>query len=96
MALAGVAAYVGGVAIAGAASSLAMAVAGLALVGFGSGAFSPGAAALASRQADDGNRGVVMGTYQAGVSLARALGPFEGERAGDVTGGVVHARSPAI
>jgi MFS family permease len=76
LALAGVAAYVVGLAIAGAASSLAMAVAGLALVGFGSGAFSPSASALASRQADASNRGVVMGTYQAGSSLARVLGPF--------------------
>jgi MFS family permease len=76
LALAGVSAYVVGLAIAGAASSLAMAVAGLALVGFGSGAFSPSASALASRQADASNRGVVMGTYQAGSSLARVLGPF--------------------
>lgn len=76
LALAGIAAYVAGLAIAGAASSLAMALAGLALVGFGSGAFSPSASALASRQANASNRGVVMGTYQAGTSLARVLGPF--------------------
>jgi DHA1 family tetracycline resistance protein-like MFS transporter len=76
LALAGIAAYVAGLAITGAASSLAVAVAGLALVGFGSGAFSPSASALASRQADAANRGVVMGTYQAGTSLARVLGPF--------------------
>ncbi len=76
LALAGVSAYVVGLAIAGAASSLAMAVTGLALVGFGSGAFSPSASALASRQADASNRGVVMGTYQAGSSLARVLGPL--------------------
>ncbi len=76
LAVAGIAAYVGGLIIVGAASSLAVAVAGLALIGFGSGAFSPSASALASRQADAGNRGVVMGTYQAGTSLARVLGPF--------------------
>jgi MFS transporter, DHA1 family, tetracycline resistance protein len=76
LAVAGIAAYVVGLIIVGAAPSLAMAVAGLALIGFGSGAFSPSASALASRQADAGNRGVVMGTYQAGTSLARVLGPF--------------------
>ena len=112
LALGGIAAYVGGLAIVGAASHLRpMAVAGLALVGFGSGAFSPSASALASRQADAGNRGVVMGTYQSGTSLARVLGPFSsgadiralwsgsavsGGRAGDVAGGVVHARSAEV
>jgi MFS family permease len=73
---AGVVAYGAGLAIAGAASSLIMAMAGLTLLGFGSGDISPSAAALASRQADDGNRGVVMATYQAGTSPARGLAPF--------------------
>ena len=43
---------------------------------FGSGALSPSAAALASRRANEGNRGVVMGTYQAATSLALVLGPL--------------------
>ena len=76
LALGGIGAYVCGLAVVGVTSSFGMAVAGLALVGFGSGAFSPCASALASRQADAGNRGVVMGTYQSGASLARVLGPF--------------------
>ena len=76
LALGGIAAYVCGLAVVGVAPTFAIAAAGLALVGFGSGAFSPSAAALASRQADAGNRGVVMGTYQSGTSLARVLGPF--------------------
>ena len=76
LAIGGIAAYVGGLALAGLAPTLLTAIGGLALCGFGSGAFSPSASALASRQADAGNRGVVMGTYQAGTSLARVLGPF--------------------
>jgi MFS family permease len=76
LAIGGIAAYVGGLALAGVAPTLLTAIGGLALCGVGSGAFSPSASALASRQADAGNRGVVMGTYQAGASLARVLGPF--------------------
>jgi MFS family permease len=76
LAIGGIAAYVGGLALAGLAPTLLTAIGGLALCGVGSGAFSPSASALASRQADAGNRGVVMGTYQAGASLARVLGPF--------------------
>jgi len=76
LAVGGIAAYVGGLALAGLAPTLLTAIGGLALCGIGSGAFSPSASALASRQADAGNRGVVMGTYQAGASLARVLGPF--------------------
>lgn len=76
LALGGVAAYVCGLFIVGVAPTLSVALIGLALCGVGSGAFNPSAAALASRQADAGNRGVVMGTYQSGASLARILGPF--------------------
>jgi len=76
LAIGGIAAYVSGLVIAGVAPTLFLAIGGLALCGLGSGAFSPSASALASRQADAGNRGVVMGTYQAGASLARVLGPF--------------------
>lgn len=76
LAIAGIVAYVCGLAITGFAPTLLIAMGGLALCGFGSGAFSPSVSALASRQADAGNRGVVMGTYQSGTSLARVLGPF--------------------
>ncbi len=76
LALAGIGAYVFGLLIVGSAASLAIAIFGLALCGAGSGAFSPSASALASKQADAGNRGVVMGAYQSGASLARVLGPF--------------------
>jgi DHA1 family tetracycline resistance protein-like MFS transporter len=76
LALAGIAAYVGGLLIVGLASAWGVALAGLALIGAGSGAFAPSASALASRQADAANRGVVMGTYQSSSSLARVLGPL--------------------
>ena len=76
LALAGVAAYVGGLTLVGLAPTIAVALVGLALVGVGSGLFSPSASALVSHQATAGNRGVVMGTYQSGASLARVLGPF--------------------
>jgi DHA1 family tetracycline resistance protein-like MFS transporter len=76
LAIAGIAAYVCGLALTGISPTLPIAIGGLALCGFGSGAFSPSVSALASRQADAGNRGVVMGTYQSGTSLARVLGPF--------------------
>jgi MFS transporter, DHA1 family, tetracycline resistance protein len=49
---------------------------GLALAGLGMGAFTPSAAALASKQARGDDRGAVMGTYQASTSLARVIGPF--------------------
>ena len=76
LALAGVAAYVCGLTLVGLAPTIAVALVGLALVGVGSGLFSPSASALVSHQATAGNRGVVMGTYQSGASLARVLGPF--------------------
>lgn len=76
LALGGIAAYVIGLVIVGVAPGLGVAIVGLALCGVGSGAFSPSVSALASRQAGAGNRGVVMGTYQSGSSLARVLGPF--------------------
>lgn len=76
LALGGIAAYVCGLALVGVAPTFAVALVGLALCGVGSGAFSPSGSALASRQADSGNRGVVLGTYQSGASLARILGPL--------------------
>src|SRR6202044_2726610 len=57
-------------------NSLAAAALGLLFCGAGMGAFSPSASALASRQSHGGNRGAVMGTYQAATSLARVVGPF--------------------
>jgi DHA1 family tetracycline resistance protein-like MFS transporter len=55
---------------------LPLAMVGLACCGVGSGLFSPSASALASKQATSRDRGVVMGTYQSGLSLARSLIPF--------------------
>jgi DHA1 family tetracycline resistance protein-like MFS transporter len=57
-------------------SALALALVGLALCGVGSGLFNPSASALASKQATSRDRGAVMGTYQSGSSLARAVIPF--------------------
>jgi DHA1 family tetracycline resistance protein-like MFS transporter len=55
---------------------LPLALAGLALCGVGSGLFNPSASALASKQSTSRDRGAVMGTYQSGLSLARAVIPF--------------------
>jgi DHA1 family tetracycline resistance protein-like MFS transporter len=57
-------------------SALVLALAGLAVCGVGSGLFNPSASALASKQATSRDRGAVMGTYQSGGSLARAVIPF--------------------
>ena len=78
-------------------TSFPMVIAGLALIGLGAGCFNPSASALASRQADEGNRGAVMGTYQGGVSAARILAPLSagaifssiGHNAPFVVGGLV-------
>ena len=73
----GVLSYVVGLLLVGlAGNSLAAAALGLLFCGGGMGAFSPSASALASRQSHGGNRGAVMGTYQAATSLARVIGPF--------------------
>jgi MFS family permease len=58
------------------AGGLALSLVGLACCGVGAGAFIPCASALASKQADADERGAVMGTYQVGASLARALVPM--------------------
>ncbi len=77
LALGGVAAYVVGLLSVGlAGNSLLAAALGLVFCGAGMGAFSPSASALASRQSRSGDRGAVMGTYQAATSLARVIGPF--------------------
>lgn len=76
LALASIACYVAGLVWVGLSPSLASACVGLALCGVGSGLFSPAGSALASHQASPGNRGLVMGTWQSGSSLARVLGPL--------------------
>ena len=73
----GVYSYVAGLLIVGLGGhTLPMAALGLLFCGAGMGAISPSASALASRQSHGGNRGAVMGTYQAATSLARVIGPF--------------------
>jgi len=76
LAIYGVASYVAGLATVAAAGGLTLSLIGLALCGVGGGAFIPCASALASKQADARERGAVMGTYQVGASLARALVPL--------------------
>jgi DHA1 family tetracycline resistance protein-like MFS transporter len=55
---------------------LPLVIIGLMACGLGVGLFGPSASALASREAQSHNRGAVMGTYQAGTSLARVIAPF--------------------
>ncbi|HSY08679.1 MAG TPA: MFS transporter [Steroidobacteraceae bacterium] len=76
VAICGVALYVAGLLMVAGAPGLTLAFMGLACCGIGGGAFIPCASALASKQADARERGAVMGTYQAGASLARALVPL--------------------
>ncbi len=79
LAQAGIVSYVIGLMLVGwAGNSLTAAALGLLFCGAGMGAFSPSASALASRQSDGGDRGAVMGVYQAATSLARVIGPFVG------------------
>ena len=68
--------WVMGLAIVAYSSHLPLALLGLACCGVGSGLFNPSASALASKQATQRDRGAVMGTYQSGLSLARAIVPF--------------------
>ncbi len=73
----GVASYaLGLIIVAVAGRSVPLVGVGLALAGLGMGAFTPCASALASKQSRGGDRGAVMGTYQASTSLARVIGPF--------------------
>jgi MFS transporter, DHA1 family, tetracycline resistance protein len=76
LAICGVASYVAGLITVAAAGALTVAFIGFALCAVGGSAFIPCASALASKQADARERGVVMGTYQVGASLARALVPL--------------------
>jgi MFS transporter, DHA1 family, tetracycline resistance protein len=72
----GVLTFVVGLLIVSQSPALGLTVAGLALCGIGVGAFTPSNSALASKQSDAHERGVVMGTYQSASSLARVIGPF--------------------
>jgi DHA1 family tetracycline resistance protein-like MFS transporter len=76
LAVCGVALYVAGLLIVASAAGLALTFVGLGCCGIGGGIFIPCASALASKQAGAGERGAVMGTYQVGASLARALVPL--------------------
>jgi len=76
LALASIACYVLGLVWVAFSPGLASSLVGLAACGVGAGLFAPSASSLASRQSDPGNRGVVMGAYQSGTSLARVLGPL--------------------
>jgi DHA1 family tetracycline resistance protein-like MFS transporter len=76
VALAGIGCYIAGLALLAVAPTLILALVGLAFCGLGSGAFSPSASALASKQAEAHERGAVLGTYQSAASLARIIGPL--------------------
>ncbi len=76
LAMLGVGAYVIGLAIVAEAPNITVTAIALALCGIGTGAFNPSASALASKQADQHDRGSVLGTYQSSTSLARVIGPF--------------------
>jgi DHA1 family tetracycline resistance protein-like MFS transporter len=76
LAISGVLLYVCGLSSIAAANEWTLAMAGLACCAIGGGAFVPCASAIASKQASAGERGAVMGTYQVGASLARALVPL--------------------
>lgn len=72
----GIACWIAGMFTVAVSGAIAGVLAGLALCGLGAGAFTPGGAALASHEAGAHERGVVLGTYQLGSSLARVLAPF--------------------
>jgi MFS family permease len=76
LAFIGVTSYVLGVILLATAVPLGLVVLGLALCGLGAGLWNPSGSALASHQAEQGDRGAVMGLYQSGNSLARVLAPF--------------------
>ncbi len=76
LAMAGIVCYVVGLGTVAYGGALGVVIVGLVFCGLGSGLFSPSGAALASHQAQAGNRGAVMGVYQAGTSTARVIAPF--------------------
>ena len=76
VAVAGVASYALGLAFLALADDIGVMIGGGILCGLGLGAYLPSLSSLASKQADPGERGVVMGTYQSATSLARIIGPM--------------------
>jgi len=76
LALAGVLGYFLGLTGVALAHDLPWVIAALVVCGFGAGLYNPTASALASREANEQNRGAVMGTFQSSTSLARVLAPF--------------------
>jgi DHA1 family tetracycline resistance protein-like MFS transporter len=76
VAMCAVALYVAGLLLVASAVVITAAMLGLVCCALGAGAFIPCASALASRQAEARERGAVMGTYQTGAGLARALVPL--------------------
>jgi MFS family permease len=76
LAVIGVSSYVGGLLLLATATPLTLIVIGLGLCGLGAGLWNPSGSALASHQAQHGDRGAVMGLYQSGNSMARVLAPF--------------------
>ena len=76
VALAAIGSYALGLVLVASGRRMGSVATGLALIGAGAGAFNPCGSSLASRQAEAGNRGAVMGLYQTGSALARILGPL--------------------
>ncbi|MBS0365418.1 MAG: MFS transporter [Proteobacteria bacterium] len=76
LAVAGVTAFVAGLAVVGTGPVLGLTILGLVLCGIGLGAYNPSASSLASRQSTGSDRGAVLGAYVASGSLARVIGPF--------------------
>jgi MFS family permease len=76
LALAGVLGYCLGLTGLALAHDLPWVVAALVICGLGAGLYGPNGSALASREANEQNRGAVMGIYQSSSSLARVLAPF--------------------
>jgi len=87
LALLGIGCFAAGMLVTATGGTLATTAMGLALMGVGAGAYNPAGSALASRQALEADRGAVMGTYQAGASLARVIGPFA---SGPIYSGIGH------
>lgn len=76
VAVAGVACYLCGLVLLALSEGLLLMICGGALCGLGAGAYLPSLSSLVSKEAEPGERGVVMGTYQSATSLARIIGPM--------------------
>ncbi len=76
LAIAGILFLALGIASVALGAALPVVIIGLMACGLGVGLFGPSSNALASHEAQSQNRGAVMGTYQAGTSLARVIAPF--------------------